>query len=466
MKIIHPTLQPILLLSFFSAGPNLMAQDNDTIKISKTELRQLIQEEVQKELKRLQLETSRDSLYLTQKSETPEKPKAEAPKLIGDRFKFSGTALLRVGEWDFDQNEINPSSGDVKSTHKRFWTRTNFYLNMDAHLIDGLDFHARIRTGQKQYSFVTFGENVDERFNIILDQIWLNYKLGKYEFRAGRQDAGRIWTNQKGAQFDIPMHDGITIVADYQLGKVNLSPRIAYFIENYQNNAPYRQQGKVFGASIRANQTTDQLSWKAETGLIKAEKLPTRYVNDLAQRGNEIKYHDGDLAPDYAIWTNQVSLTIPQWRNLNFTVDYYHNFKHYSQNPTSSLIYDGQGHNSFSHPNEFDVQSSPDFKNQNTGFIASISTGNLNVPKNIWASVSYLYMEKYAAMDYFAQYDNARWASTNIQGPEFSAGYRFNKYLQMRGRFFITKDIKGYYGTNTHYTRSADRFRLDFNVSF
>ncbi|WP_322970441.1 hypothetical protein [Faecalibacter sp. LW9] len=37
-------------------------------------------------------------------------------------------------------------------------------------------------------------------------------------------------------------------------------------------------------------------------------------------------------------------------------------------------------------------------------------------------------MEKYAAMDYFAQYDNARWASTNIQGPEFSAGYRFNAW--------------------------------------
>ncbi len=38
--------------------------------------------------------------------------------------------------------------------------------------------------------------------------------------------------------------------------------------------------------------------------------------------------------------------------------------------------------------------------------------------------------------------------------------------VSMRGRFFITKDIKGYYGTNTHYTQSADRFRLDFNVSF
>ena len=75
-------------------------------------------------------------------------------------------------------------------------------------------------------------------------------------------------------------------------------------------------------------------------------------------------------------------------------------------------------------------------------------------------------LEKYAAMDYFAQYDYTRWASTNIQGPEFSAGYRFNKYLQMRARFFISNEIKGYYMMNPEYKKSEDRFRLDFNLSF
>ena len=440
------------------------AQEKDSITISRDLLRKMIQEEVQIELNKLKNEPVLKHEIV---NSTPENQKEiESNKWIGERVKFSGTALLRAGEWDFDQNEINPATGDIKSTHKRFWTRTNFYLNIDANLIESLDFHARLRTGQKQYSFITFGENVDERFNIILDQIWLNYKLGNYEFRVGRQDAGRVWSNQKGAQFDIPMHDGITILADYKIGNINVSPRIAYFIENYKNNAPYKQQGKIFGASVRASQNSENLNWKAETGLIKAEKLPTRYINDIAESSTGIKYHDGDLAPDYSIWTNQVSITFPKIRNLSFAVDYYHNFKNYKQNPISSLIYDANGKNSFTNPNEFDVNSSPDFKNQNSGFIASISTGNLNIPKNIWASVSYLYMEKYAAMDYFGQYDNARWASTNIKGPEFSVGYRFNKYLQMRGRYFITEDIKGYYGTNTNYTRSADRVRLDFNISF
>lgn len=444
-----------------------LSQENDSITISREMLRQMIQEEVQKEIKLIQLQqlNSTSELTVSPKPIEKEEPKDDR-KLIGDRIKFSGTGLLRVGEWDFKQNEINPSTGEVTSLHKRFWTRMNFYLNIDTKLTDNLDFHARLRTGQKQYSFVTFGENVDERFNIIMDQFWLNYKLGNYEFRAGRQDAGRIWSNQKGVQFDIPMHDGLTITADYKLGKVNVSPRIAYFIENYKNNAAYKEQGKVYGASVRASQSIENLSWKAETGLIKAEKLPTRYINDIAQSSAGIKYHDGDLAPDYSIWTNQIMLSLPNVRNLTFIVDYYHNFKNYTKNPISHLIHDTNGMNNFTNNDAFLSSNSPDFRKQNDGFVASISTGNLNIPKNIWASVSYLYMEKYAAMDYFAQYDYTRWASTNIQGPEFSAGYRFNKYLQMRARFFISNEIKGYYMMNPEYKKSEDRFRLDFNLSF
>lgn len=461
MNFILKKLRYTWFLFFLFLTLDVYGQIGDTIKITKEELRQIIREEVQKELQRI------NSTPIETVQVTPPETKEDNQKLIGDRIKFSGTALLRAGEWDFRQNEINPSTGEVKQLHKRFWTRMNVYLNVDAKLIDNLDFHARFRTGQKQYSFVTFGENVDERFNIIMDQLWLNYKLKNYEFRAGRQDAGRIWTNQKGVQFDIPSHDGITIVADYKLGKVSLSPRIAYFFENYKNNSPYREQGKVYGASIRAAQSEENISWKAETGLIKAEKLPTRYVNDIAQSSSAgLKYHDGDLAPDYSIWTNQISLNFPNLRNLTFIVDYYRNFKNYRKNPVSHLIHDQNGINAFTNLNEFDPTSAPDFTKQNNGFVASIATGNLNIPKNIWASISYLYMEKYAAMDYFAQYDYTRWASTNIHGPEFSVGYRFNKYLQLRTRFFISNEIKGYYATNPEYKKSEDRIRFDLNINF
>ena len=429
----------------------------DSTLISADYIRQLVQLEIQKELNK-----EKASL----KSEITEEVKAENKKLIGERIKFSGTALLRAGELDFNQNDINPKTGEVKDLHNRFWTRMNFYLNIDSKLTNTIDVHARLRTGHKQYSFVTFGENVDERFNIILDQLWFNWKYDKYELRAGRQDAGRIWSNQKGVLFDIPMHDGITAVADYKIGEVSVTPKLAYFVEMYRNNTAIKDQGKVYGGSIKVGQSKPNTIWKVETGLIKADHLPTRYANDLAQSGTSIKYHDGDLAPDYTIWTNQASVSFKNLRNLTFTADYYNNLKNYRKNPISHTIYDINGNNSFNNPNEYNNETAPNFTKQRQGFVGTISTGNLNVPKNIFASVSYLYMEKYAAMDYFAEYDFARWASTNIKGPEFVAGYRFNKYIQMRARYFITQEIKGLDATNPSYRRSADRFRFDLNFTF
>jgi hypothetical protein len=429
----------------------------DSTIISADYIKQLVQLEVQKELNK-----EKASL----KADITEEVKAENKKLIGDRIKFSGTALLRLGELDFNQNDINPKTGEVKDLNNRFWTRMNFYLNIDSKLTNTLDVHARLRTGHKQYSFVTFGENVDERFNIILDQLWLNWKYDKYELRVGRQDAGRIWSNQKGVLFDIPMHDGISAVADYKIGNVSITPKLAYFVEMYRNNTTIKDQGKIYGGSIKVAQSNPNTTWRIETGLIKADHLPTRYANDLAQSGTTIKYHDGDLAPNYSIWTNQAAISFKNLHNLTFTADYYNNLKNYKSNPISHTIHDLNGNDSFNDGNAYDNSTAPNFTKQKQGFVGTISVGNLGVPKNLFASVAYLYMEKYAAMDYFAQYDFARWASTNIKGPEFSAGYRFNKNLQMRARYFITQEIKGLDATNPSYRRSADRFRFDLNINF
>ena len=414
-------------------------------------IKQLVEQEVKKEL------AKRDSATV----------KVEKNKLLGDRIKFSGTGLLRLGEWDMHQSSIDPTTGITKKAHTRFWSRYNFYFNIDAKLTSSLDVHARIRTGNKQYSFITFGENTDERFNIILDEFWLNWNPKGYVLRLGRQSASSVWSNQKGAQFDIPTHDGFTVVKDYVFNDgLTLTPKLAYFVEYYRNNTSYKRQGKVYGAVVMLSKNRTNVFWKAESGIIKAEQLPNRYVNDLAYSPSGIGYHDGDLAPFYSIWTNQVAYTFKEIRNLTFKVDYYYNLKNYKKNPVSNMIYDSNGNNSFADPMQYDNATAPNFTKQNQGIVASIATGNLSIPKNIWLEVSYLYMEKYAAMDYFAQYDYARWTSTNIKGPEFSAGYRINKFLQTKMRYFVTQEIKGLDGINPDYRRAANRFRFDLNINF
>ena len=385
------------------------------------------------------------------------------------RIKFSGGGLLRFGEWDVNQQRINPRTGLHYKDRDRFWSRFNFYLGTDIKLTKDVDFHARIRTGNKQYSFVSFGANEDERLNVLLDEFWLNYSYKFTDIRIGRQSASRIWNNQSGVMFDIPTHDGATIISDFKLGNdLNLRSKAAYFVERYANNAPLKDQGKMYGFSLELSSTiANAIPWKISSGIIKAEALPTRYRNDLAQTSDGItRYNDGDLAPDYSIWASQFSIKLKQFYGLSLIVDYYNNLRKYNENPISHMIYDVNGNNSYSNRNEYDSSKSVDFTKQTQGFVATIAVGDQAIAKQIYAGISYLYMEKYAAMDYFAQYDFSRWTSSNIKGPEFSLAYKLNKYLKLRSRLFIAEEIKGLNAIDTDFKRSGTRLRIDMNINF
>ncbi len=237
-----------------------------------------------------------------------------------------------------------------------------------------------------------------------------------------------------------------------------------------------KDHGKIFGGSLTASHGGENIAWKLQTGILSANHLPNRYANDLAQQNTAsggTRYHDGDLAQDYHIWTNHGAITFKKLKNLAFQVDYYQNMKNYDQNPQSYLIQDANGninYTNISNPDagnpDYDASTAPDFTDEKTGFIGTISIGSDAKPKGFYAGISYLYLEKYAAMDYFAQYDFARWASTNIKGPEFAAAYRLNKFMRVKGRLFLTEEIKGMQGVDPDYTRSGNRFRLDVNINF
>lgn len=430
------------------------SQEKDTLLISKKDLQDLIRTEVQKELNIQKKE------FKTQQSDS-------SPNLsfLKGKIIFSGKSTLRVGEWDFNQNSLNPTNGFKIKDHTRFWSRFNFHLMTDVALSPNFDFHARIRTGNKQYSFINFGGNSDERFNIILDELWLDWKFSKNQFRLGRQNASRIWTNQQGVLFDVPTHDGISFKSSYLLGSLTLNPKFALFIENYKGNTSFKEQGKIYGGAINIKQKKENISWTFETGLLIANELPTKYTKDWNNNGNNF-YMDGDLAPDYTIWTNHWALTLPKLQYLTFAFDYFYNMKNYKRNPISSYIYDASGYNSFSNPKEFNSETAPNFTKQRNGFIGTVSLGNSSIPKNIFLGISYLYMEKYAAMDYFAQYDFVPWASTNIQGPEFTISYRLNKFLEFKSRLFFMEQIKGLYGIDPSYKKSSNRLRFDININF
>lgn len=375
---------------------------------------------------------------------------------ISKTVSFSGRGLLRLGEFDFDQKRMT-DSGDRYTAGNRYWSRYNFYLNMDIKLSSAFKLHSRIRTGQKQYSFVTFGGNQDERFNIILDEFYLNWSKDNYFVKLGRQSAGAVWKNQKGAQFDIPTHDGITAGKSFNVSDLDASVKAAFFNEQYRNDTQLGKQGKIYGFSLTLGKSAKNIAWHLHSGMIWADHLPNRYQNDIATKTTP-RYHDGDLADAYSIWVIQGKISLKNAKNLSFTVDYYNNFKNYDVNPQSHMIKAGD--------NGTVKTPAPDFTNENQGFIATLGIGSYAKSKSFYASAAYLYLEKYAVMDYFAQYDFARWASSNIQGTEFVLAYRFNKYLGLKGRLYFTKELKGLNAADVDYKRSGNRFRLDLNINF
>ncbi len=487
----------VLRLLILSSSGMIFSQEKTDL--SSQEFRDELKQEIKEELRaELEAELKEDLIKEAEASVTKEDFLTRVKDLVSSRVKLSGKGLLRLYEQDWNQkrlsyldnqggyttdgaNAARDTNGNlinqpIRTTDPdRYWSRYNFYLNIDVKFNEMFALHSRIRTGHKQYSFVTFGGQTQERFGIMLDQFYLDVKKGNYRSKIGRQ--GAIWNNQKGAQFDIPTHDGITIGANYDLGNnLNFDIEGAYYDEYYRNNTSLEEHGNMYGYELNLKRDGEKTSFGLHQGWIFANHLPTRYQNN-ADDTSGVKYHDGDLASDYSIFTSGGILTFKNLKNLTFQADYYHNFKNYDNNPISDLIFDANGVNTFDGATYtdtsgttqdvvYDDSTAPDFTDQKNGFVGTVSIGGMSKPKDWYLGVSYLYMEKYAAMDYFAQYDYARWASSNIKGPEFKAGYRINKFMKMQGRLFLTEEIKGLQGADPNYTRSGNRFRLDLNFNF
>ncbi len=180
----------VLTLLILSSSGMIFSQEKTDL--SSQEFRDELKQEIKEELRaELEAELKEDLIKEAEASVTKEDFLTRVKDLVSSRVKISGKALLRLAELDWDQERMD-SEGNRYNDGTRYWSRYNFYINLDAQLTDAFSVHGRVRTGHKQYSFVTFGGNADERFNIILDQFWLNWKKGNYQVRIGRQGAGNI----------------------------------------------------------------------------------------------------------------------------------------------------------------------------------------------------------------------------------------------------------------------------------
>ena len=111
-------------------------------------------------------------------------------------------------------------------------------------------------------------------------------------------------------------------------------------------------------------------------------------------------------------------------------------------------------------------------RDQKTGFTAQLSIGELTHKGKWKGQLTYAYLERYAAVDFLAQNDWARWdyssqgspdgRLTNMKGIELMAGYALNERMDLKLKVYSVKQIIPL-GIEKE---TGDRIRLDLNIKF
>ncbi|MEC3908164.1 putative porin [Tamlana sp. 2201CG12-4] len=153
---------------------------------------------------------------------------------------------------------------------------------------------------------------------------------------------------------------------------------------------------------------------------------------------------------DYSIFNVGTTLLLSKKQNINFEIDYYNNLEDYSNN------------NNIEAP----------FKDQKSGFVTAIGFGKFKEKSDWKFKATYTYLERYAAVDFLAQNDWARWdyssfespdgRLTNLRGIELVASYLLQKNMKLTLKYYKVKQLIPFGVVK----ETGDRVRLDLDVSF
>lgn len=158
----------------------------------------------------------------------------------------------------------------------------------------------------------------------------------------------------------------------------------------------------------------------------------------------------GTYLIDYSIFHVGTKTTLTTNSKLMFEFDYYYNLNNYNKNDSIT--------NSF--------------KNEKTGYTTALSYGKLKNKGDWQAKITYNFFQRYAAVDFFAQNDWARWdysnynspdgRLTNFQGIEIVGGYMLENKISLKVKYYIVEQLKAY-GISKE---NGNRIRFDIDIKF
>ncbi|WP_308993494.1 putative porin [Mariniflexile litorale] len=109
---------------------------------------------------------------------------------------------------------------------------------------------------------------------------------------------------------------------------------------------------------------------------------------------------------------------------------------------------------------------------EKNGLVGGISYGQLKTNGDWAFKFTYSYLEQYAAVDFLAQNDWARWdyssfgspdgRLTNFKGVELVSEYMLNKSMKLKVKYYLVEQIVPY----GDFKETGNRIRLDFDFKF
>lgn len=111
-------------------------------------------------------------------------------------------------------------------------------------------------------------------------------------------------------------------------------------------------------------------------------------------------------------------------------------------------------------------------RNQNMGTTLSLSYGQLSQKGDWLMQLTYAYLERFAAVDFMAQNDWARWdysaydspdgRLTNLEGIELTLGTNIHDKITLKSKYYIVRQLMPL----GEFTESGQRIRFDIDIKF
>lgn len=353
---------------------------------------------------------------------------------ILSKFNFSGDFRFRV-EQDWDSRKSNGEYRDDRS-RLRYRLRAGVEYQHSSALLVG----ARVRTGnpkKQQDPQLTLGDGFKEfgTLPFALEKLfvqieWMKFKvwLGKNTFPFKKQNE-LFWS-------DNVFPEGIHINKEIKLSTIWMEKvqfNAGHFIVNSRGGTFY-QDSYLQGFQVATEHFDDRVAlW------------PTLYMMRNIQN-----IPDGaeTFFLDYTIFSLGGYIKLSHSPLVKIEGDWYHNFEDYSNNDSIPQ----------------------NLQSQKKGLTLAASYGQLSSKGDWLVKVTYTNLQRFAALDFMAQNDWARWdysdydspdgRLTNFKGAEFTLGTKIDDNIVLKTKYYLVQQLVAL----GDFKETGQRIRFDIDI--